>query len=560
MVGDPQPLEQGDSVGDFHILDQIGEGGMGIVYLARDERLGRRVALKVITPRFAHDQDFRERFEAEARSAAAIDNPNAVSIYSAGLSEERLYIAMRFVDGTDLRTLLREGGPLDPEAAVEIVADVASALDAAHAAGLVHRDVKPANVLLEGSPEHRTAYLTDFGLTKGLHGGGTQLTGTGQWIGTVDYVAPEQLTSGLVDARTDVYALGCVLFELISGSPPFSGSEIQKMWHQVNEPVPPLGTEASPHPLDAVIARATAKDPQDRFHSAGDLARAAGAALGGVSPDDLDEQSVATGAAALGLATADPGRTRVMERTPPPPDPVTTPMGTPPSRSPSSERHGMSGRVAAVVGASLVLAAGLIAAALVVAGGKDGSPGRTVVNNIKTVTNEPPASEPTAQSAVSGEGPEPSEIDPSETEPFATFSQSLYSIEVPTGWSQEESDEPISNYLESTWHDPANRNTTLLVDAQTPAPSVDPIVSAEQVRAQTSQSSGFREVSLVPITLGGLPAARWVFEVSGDKRVDYFINECNVGAAVLGSTDPLNFGALSPTFHRAAASFLVYCE
>jgi predicted Ser/Thr protein kinase len=564
MIGDSQTLGVGDRLGDFRILGPIGEGGMGVVYLAHDERLGRQVALKVIAPQLAHDPEFQERFEAEARSAAAIDHPNVVSIYSAGSNEGRLFIAMRFVDGTDLRTRLREAGPLDAEAALAVIADVAAALDAAHAAGLVHRDVKPANVLLTGEPGAGTAYLTDFGLTKGLQGNSAQLTGTGQWIGTVDYVAPEQMTSGRVDARTDVYALGCVLFEMVAGSPPFSGSEMQRMWHQVNEPVPSLSASAEAHPLDPVIARATAKEPGDRFHSAGDLARAAQAAIEGTRPE-VAEHSVATGAAAAGMATAAGAeRTRTMRARPPlpPEEPLTTPMRMPPAAPPAQHHAGVSGRMAAIVGASVVLAAGLIAAALVVASGKDESPGRTVVNNVRTVSGESSSSEAGASAAATSEGAGSGETEPvaEGAESFSTFRQGLYGIDIPAGWWQEENDEPVSNYFESTWHDPADENTTILVDAQTPAPQVAPVSSAEEVRAQTSQSSGYREISLSSVSLAGLPAARWVFEVAGDRRVDYFINVCNVGIAVLGSTYPSAFGGLAPTFQRAASSVAVPCE
>jgi serine/threonine protein kinase len=155
----------GDSVGDFRILRQIGEGGMGVVFLARDERLERQVALKVVAPHLAEDQEFRQRFIAEARSAAAIDHPNVVTVYSSGMVDGTLYMAMKYVKGTDLRAALRDDGALDSETAVTILEEVGAALDAAHAEGMVHRDVKPANILLEGAPGRGTAYLTDFGLT-----------------------------------------------------------------------------------------------------------------------------------------------------------------------------------------------------------------------------------------------------------------------------------------------------------------------------------------------------------------------------------------------------------
>jgi Protein kinase domain/SPOR domain len=357
---------------------------MGVVYLARDERLDRRVALKVIAPNLAADPEFRERFIAEARSAAAIEHPHAVPVYTSGVADGDLYMAMRYVEGTDLRAVLAEQGPLDPAVATEIVAEIAAALDAAHAAGMVHRDVKPANILLEGRPGQGASYLTDFGLTKGGSGSGGPLTGTGQWVGTIDYVAPEQIQSGVVDARTDVYALGCVLFEALTGSVPYPGNDMQKMWGHVNEPFPALesGHGDAAGRLGAVVARATAKDPGNRFPSAGDLAAAAAAAVSG-EPVETQEHSVATGAAATGLAQTatarrpptDPGQapTAAADRPRHPADPPTARMA-----SPRPDRGGSSARTAAIIGGAIVVAAGLLAAAVVIAGGDSGPAATTV--------------------------------------------------------------------------------------------------------------------------------------------------------------------------------------
>ncbi|MEX2449181.1 MAG: protein kinase [Solirubrobacterales bacterium] len=387
MSGGRGNLNPGDMLGDFRILKQIGRGGMGVVYLARDERLERRVALKVIVPGLAADADFRERFIAEARSAAAIDHDKAVPVFSAGVAEDDLYMAMRYIEGTDLRTLLAEGGVLEPGEAVAIVADVAAALDAAHTAGFVHRDVKPANILLRGEAGSHSAYLSDFGLTKSGEDA-VPLTRTGHWVGTIDYVAPEQIQSVRVDARTDVYALGCVLYEAIAGSVPYAGDDMQKMWGHVNEPFPTLvagkpGGEA----LAGVLARATAKDPDERFPSAGDLAKAATAALRGGAVDST-EHSVATGAAATGLAeTATAhrlpveglGETVADRRTRPErPEPATRRMASP---------HGGSGaggaRTWAIVGGAALIAAGLLAAAVVVAGSGSGGADTTVTEPVR---------------------------------------------------------------------------------------------------------------------------------------------------------------------------------
>jgi serine/threonine-protein kinase len=557
-------VNPGDRLGDFRVVRQLGEGGMGAVYLAQDERLERPVALKVIAPQLADDPEFQRRFESEARSAAAIDDPHAVPIFSAGSEDGRLFIAMRFVDGTDLRAVLAERGALEPAEAVAILADVASALDAAHAAGFVHRDVKPANILLAERLGKRTAFLTDFGLTKGLQAGGTQLTGTGQWIGTLDYVAPEQMTDGRVDARTDVYALGCVLHEALTGSVPFPGTDMQKMWGHVNEPLPALGRAES---LEGVVAQATAKNPEDRFQSAGDLARAAAAAVSGeVGP--VAEGSVATGAAAAGLTeAADPSsRTRTM-KTPAQPTPGERPtmaMSAGAPRTVRRRQRGSSAWVAAAIGSSIVLAAGLIGAALVFSGGRDDEPAAAIPSTAESASAPAGGGE--------SEGPateEPAPAGTSSVAGSAAYSQAFYSIEIPADWEQEVSDEPSGNppgaYLESVWRDPVEPNTSITVDAQTPAPATSALESAELVRAGTSQSDSYREIAFEPTSLAGLPAARWIFQIIGDdevvdRRVDYFVNACDTGIAVLGSATPATFGSLATTFHEAAVSVAARCD
>jgi serine/threonine protein kinase len=389
-------------LGDFRILEKLGEGGMGVVFLARDERLERRVALKVVAPHLAQDQEFRQRFVTEARSAAAIDHPNVVTVYTAGTIDDTLYLAMRYVKGTDLRVTLHERGALQPEVAVTVLEEVGAALDTAHAAGLVHRDVKPGNILLEGPPGAGTVYLTDFGLTKGSGTGG--LTGTGQWVGTIDYVAPEQIQGNKIDARSDVYALGCVLYEMLTGSVPFSGNDMQKMWGHVNEAFPALSESANfgdNHPLAAVIERATAKDPANRFPSAGDLARAARAALKGEEVG-VPEASVATGAAAKGLAEEAPTRKLSQPRlaptvtgrspVPPPRRPAARPATAPAAPSGGSS----SSRTAAIIGGAVVIAAGLLAAAVVIAG-SGGGPNQPAATTSPTTT-----AKPGTQSATNG--------------------------------------------------------------------------------------------------------------------------------------------------------------
>ena len=295
-------LAVGSEIAGYRIEGVIGRGGMGVVYRATQRRLERSVALKLIAPAYAQDPEFRERFERESRIAASIEHPNVIPVHEAGEHDGLLFISMRFVDGTDLRALLSEEGSLAPGRTAALVSQVASALDAAHARGLVHRDVKPANVLV-ASGDH--AYLPDFGLSQHT-ASGAGLTATGQFVGTLDYIAPEQLAGERVDARTDVYSLGCVLFETLTGEVPFPrDSDPAKLWAHMNEP-PPRATEVQPElspRFEEVIARALAKHPADRYASAGDLGRAALAAVEGRDVSE-PERGVATGQAAPADAAA----------------------------------------------------------------------------------------------------------------------------------------------------------------------------------------------------------------------------------------------------------------
>jgi serine/threonine-protein kinase len=244
-----------------------GRGGMGVVYRATELRLGRPVALKLIAADRAADPAFRARFEREARMTASIDHPNVIPVYAAGEDGGHLYLVMRWVSGTDLHALVRAEGRLAPRRAALIVEQVAAALDAAHEAGLVHRDVKPANVLLDAG-DH--VYLSDFGLTRTVDSE-TVVTDTNEWLGTVDYMSPEQLDGQPVDARSDVYALGCVLYTALTGAPPFHRATVAAtISAQLHDPVP----RATPA-FEGVLGRALAKDPAGRFASAGELGRAA---------------------------------------------------------------------------------------------------------------------------------------------------------------------------------------------------------------------------------------------------------------------------------------------
>jgi len=273
-------LEPGTRFAGYLIEGMLERGGMGVVYRATDEELNRTVALKIIAPEHTQNADAVRRFKAEARLAASLEHPNIVPIHQAGQYHGVLYLAMRFVPGTNLRQLI-DRGRLDLDHVQRIIAAVASALDAAHEGGLVHRDVKPANILISGEGDHQQVYLADFGLTKRLGSVGS-LTRTGAWVGTPDYVAPEQIKAAPVDGRADVYSLGCVLYEMLVGEVAYpKDNDMAKLWAHVQDPCP-APSEKRPElvtAFDDVVACATAKEPDDRYGRASDLAAAVAAAV-----------------------------------------------------------------------------------------------------------------------------------------------------------------------------------------------------------------------------------------------------------------------------------------
>jgi serine/threonine protein kinase len=369
-------LAEGDEFAGYRIERRLGRGGMGVLYLAIEAGLDRRVALKLIAPEAAADEVFARRFAEESKIAASIEHPNVVPIYAAGEERGVPFIAMRYVAGADLARRLARDGRLEPDAAVELIAQIGNGLDAIHAAGLIHRDVKPANVLLAGDAGAEHAYITDFGVARNV-ATESGLTQTGRFVGTLDYVAPEQISGGLVDARVDVYALGCLLFKLLTGEVPFPWEgEAARLYAHLHDPppVPSLYVPEVSMALDDVVVRAMSKQPQDRYPSAGDLGRAAQAARSG-ERTTVPEHTVATGAAA----------TRTAETIAPRPT-ATRESGVPTESTrrltdetvvaAPEQAAGGSRRWAIAAGATALIAATIVAVILV-GGGGGGDPNTT---------------------------------------------------------------------------------------------------------------------------------------------------------------------------------------
>ncbi len=438
----------GDTFAGYLIEGELARGGMGVVFRARDIELDRVVALKLIRPDVSEDDAYRQRFRAESRTAARIEHPNVVSIYEARERDGILYLVMQFIDGHDLRSEIVQAGRLSPQRAVGLLEDAAAGLDAVHAAGLVHRDVKPANVLITEIGGKPRALVTDFGVARAA-AATTSMTETGQFVGTLDYVAPEQLQGLPVDARTDVYALGCLLYETVTGAVPFPETEgAAKMFGHVHGKVPAVDPSLGPSAgqLTPVVQRALAKRPEDRFPSAGDLGRAARAALEGRRPVSA-ERTVGIGDAAPIAPAARP--------TPPPPPPGLPPpptaqtrldQTTPRERGDGSDEAGRASaggrfkKVAGGVAVGVIMIGLAVAAALLATGGGGSDPSTTVVqrsgDETTTVTSKrkaddttvtttvgrssPDGADPTAAAvaAVGAEGykvSDPSDYDPSNT-------------------------------------------------------------------------------------------------------------------------------------------------
>jgi serine/threonine protein kinase len=477
----------GSRVGKYTVEQQIGRGGMAVVYRARDNQLGRMVALKIMASSVASDPEFRQRFVRESRAAAAVDDAHIIPVYEAGESGGMLFIAMRYVAGGDVRSLLAQVGPLAVDRASVILVSVASALDAAHAAGLVHRDVKPGNMLMDsrkGRPDH--VYLADFGLTKATSGAVT-LTGTGRFLGTADYAAPEQIGGRHVDGRADQYALACAAVEMLTGQPPFPFENVMDvLTAHVSEPPPLLSARRHglPAELDAVLGRALAKSPGDRYDSCGDFTaafqRASGVGRYGASAVARASHQRAGG------KTADPGRDGPSDGHPEPG--ATRPLVLPrPTEQPSQVEVGRSrrrrpsrrGRMVIVVAAAVAVAAAVVAVLTL------GQPRRTPGASA-TGTGHP------VGRAVSASG-------------WHTYHGHGFAISLPSGWNVSSTS---STQVEFT----GSPSGFVVTVAWSTDPQHDAVTDWQQASEQQEKTNpSYQLISIRKVSYRGYNAADWQF-------------------------------------------------
>jgi len=392
----------GAEFGGYRLESLIGHGGMSIVYRAQHLSLERTVALKLLAPQLSDDEAFRERFLRESRLAASLDHPNVIPIYEAGEEDGVFFIAMRFVEGLDLKTVLKREGSLPLDRTSSVISQVANALSAAHAKGLVHRDVKPANILMAsgfGPEESDHVYLSDFGVVK--HSASQPLTQTGMFVGTAEYASPEQIEGKDLDGRADVYALGCVLYECLTGDPAYDrDSEVALMYAHLLEP-PPVPHEKRPDlppEVDEVVAKGMAKNRDERYQSPRELAIAFRQAAGAPSTSiGATQLAGATGAGATvmsGTPTTSPPAADAASPAEPPgvaPPPAAPP--TAPAPAAPAAAGGPSRRTWLIVGgiiAALVIAGAIVGAVLAFSGGSSSksSSGKTTSNGTPTTLRD----------------------------------------------------------------------------------------------------------------------------------------------------------------------------
>jgi hypothetical protein len=503
-------IQIGSTFAGYTIEGVLGQGGMGVVYLAAQPELGRKVAIKVIAPALASDPDYLKRFKHESRLAAAIEHPNAIPIYEAGVADEEMpYLVMRYVDGVDLATLIRREGRLEGTRAARIVEQVAGALDEAHARGLVHRDVKPGNVIVEQRRDSEQAYLTDFGLTKQMDAT-SGVTATGRWVGTIDYASPEQIKGKNVDARSDVYALGCVLFVALTGKLPFEReADVAKLYAHINDPAPVPSSVARdvPPELDAVVARALEKDPVERFPSAGDLGRAALAALTGstigepertvatgeaapvtepVSPSDLPETVTAeppAGAVSAASTEATEGTLPPTGALEPAPTVPTPPPAAPRQRAAGGGRRGWAPWVAGVAVVAILAVLGVTQL-----GGGDGGGAAS-------------GGGAGAGGGGNGSGSKASEI------PFESFDEAqAFTVDVPEGWAPKMVERELDTAIKTELLSPDDDgNVTIAQQGERPLDEVVDKALAERRQDAVEGGFGFKELGRESPTIQGRP-------------------------------------------------------
>lgn len=424
MTDPQQGSRVGSQVGPYQLRRLLGKGGMGEVYEAYDTVKDRVVALKLLPDGVSHDPVFRKRLQREAHAAGRLQEPHVVPIHDYGEVDGLLFVDMRMIDGTDLRKVLKEQGAMSPARATAIVAQIASALDAAHRAGITHRDVKPENILLTRDD---FAYLVDFGIANAVTD--EALTELGTAVGTYSYMAPERFTNGEVTHRADVYALTCVLHECLTGSQPFQGDSVSVViTAHLNQPAPTPSRmrPGIPAGLDDVVARGMAKRPEDRFDSAGEMARAATAALTSTDQDQaasiLQRGQDATMMAPLPPPPPPPG----YGATPPPPPPAyggtpayagsyppPPPPGAPPpgwAATPPPPSGGSKGPMILILGAAAVIVLALVAVGiwLVVKPG-DSTSGPVASSPTSSAGETTPSREPTRRTRTSTAPPPPTE-------------------------------------------------------------------------------------------------------------------------------------------------------
>ena len=456
----PSFVDDAITVGGCRLHERLGQGGMGTVYAATQLALGRRVAVKVVTATDPGEARVA-RFKREARVAASLEHPHCIPIYAAGEEDGLLYLVMRLVRGPDLGALLAAEGPLAPDRALALIEPVAGALDAAHASGLVHRDVKPANILVEPRPAGEHAYLSDFGLMRHV-AGDTAITRVGEWVGSVEYVAPEQIEGREVDGRADVYALAGVLFTALTGRSPFSRATpaATALAHR-HDAVPKLGPGAEA--LSAVIARGMAKAPYDRFASAGDLMRAARAAV--------------SDAALVPVPVPVPVPVH-------PPASATNRHDTPTTPTPDARRRARRGLMAGV--AALGLGAAVAVAAIALLGGSTRAPSRATSSGATTSTRSPLSAQ--------------------------RFTGNGFTFAYPAGFSVVEDQRGLGTYIR-TKAVSADGGEVLIVD-RTPGDTMTPRGRAIDVSNATERRThDYVLVGLAPATVAGRSAFTWAFTI-----------------------------------------------